>query len=67
MAFKQMEQRRCLSHLIWCDPFRLHSVEDLNSHSSLLILPLFGRLELEWRERKTLLPGWWLEAGAGTV
>ena len=22
------------------------------------------RLELEWCERKTLLPGWWLEAGA---
>ena len=25
------------------------------------------RLELEWCERKTLLPGWWLEAGAGVV
>jgi len=24
---------------------------------------VFGRLELEWCERKTLLPGWWLEAG----
>ena len=22
---------------------------------------MFGRLELEWCERKTLLPGWWLE------
>jgi len=25
------------------------------------------RLELEWCERKTLLPGWWLEAGAGAM
>jgi len=25
------------------------------------------RLELELCERKTLLPGWWLEAGAGVV
>ena len=25
----------------------------------------FGRLELEWCERKILLPVWWLEAGAG--
>jgi len=24
-------------------------------------------LVLEWRERKTLLTGWWLEAGAGAV
>jgi len=23
------------------------------------------RLELEWCERKTLLPGWWMEASAG--
>ena len=30
-------------------------------------LTAFGRLELEWCERKTLLPGWWLEAGAGVV
>jgi len=28
---------------------------------------VFGRLELEWCERKILLPGWWLEAGAGVV
>jgi len=27
----------------------------------------FGRLELEWYERKTLLPGWWLEASAGAM
>jgi len=27
----------------------------------------FGRLELEWCERKTLLPGWWLEGGAGAM
>ena len=25
------------------------------------------RLELEWSERKILLPGWWLEAGTGVV
>jgi len=25
------------------------------------------RLELEWCERKTLLPDWWPEAGAGVV
>jgi len=25
------------------------------------------RLELEWCERETLLPGWWLEAGAGAM
>jgi hypothetical protein len=25
------------------------------------------RLELEWCERKILLPGWWLEDGAGVV
>jgi len=30
---------------------------------------VFGRLELEmeWCERKILLPGWWLEVGAGVV
>ena len=28
---------------------------------------VFGRLELEWCERKTLLTGWWLEAGAGGI
>jgi len=28
---------------------------------------VFGRLELEWCERKTLLPGWWLEASAGAM
>jgi len=28
---------------------------------------VFGRLELEWCERKTLLSGWWLVAGAGVV
>jgi len=28
---------------------------------------VFGRLELEWCERKILLPGWWLEAGAGRI
>jgi len=28
---------------------------------------VFGRLELEWCERKILLPDWWLEAGAGVV
>jgi len=26
---------------------------------------VFGRLELECCERKILLTGWWLEAGAG--
>ena len=26
---------------------------------------VFGRLELELCERKTLLPSWWLETGAG--
>ena len=31
------------------------------------ILTTFGRLELEWCERKTLLPGWWLEASAGAM
>ena len=30
-------------------------------------ITVFGRLELEWCERKKLLPGWWLEAGAGVV
>jgi len=35
--------------------------------SSLYSMMLFGRLELEWCERKTLLSGWWLEAGAGAV
>ena len=29
------------------------------------IITAFGRLELECCERKILLPGWWLEAGAG--
>jgi len=28
------------------------------------IITVFGSLELEWCERKTLLPGWWLEASA---
>jgi len=28
---------------------------------------VFGRLELELCERKILLPGWWLEAGAGGI
>jgi len=32
-----------------------------------LLITAFGRLELEWCERKTLLPGWWLEAGAGAM
>ena len=32
-----------------------------------LLLLAFGRLELEWCERKTLLPGWWLEASAGAM
>ena len=27
----------------------------------------FGRLELEWCERKILLSDWWLEAGAGAM
>jgi len=33
------------------------------------IFTAFGRLrlELEWYERKTLLPDWWLEAGTGVV
>jgi len=29
------------------------------------VFTAFGRLELEWCERKILLPGWWLKAGAG--
>jgi len=28
---------------------------------------VFGKLELEWYERKTLLPGWWLEAVTGMM
>jgi len=28
---------------------------------------LFAVLVLEWCERKILLAGWWLEAGAGVV
>jgi len=34
------------------------------------IITAFGRswrLQLEWCERKILLPGWWLEAGAGVM
>ena len=31
------------------------------------IVTAFGRLELEWCERKILLPDWWLETGAGAV
>jgi len=30
-------------------------------------ITVFGRLELKWCERKTLLPGWWLEASAGVM
>jgi len=36
------------------------------THKQNAVLSLFGRLELEWCERKTLLLGWWL-AGAGAV
>ena len=33
------------------------------------IITVFSRLELEleWCERKTLLPGWWLEASVGAM
>ena len=33
----------------------------------MVTLTVFGRLELELCERKILLPGWWLEAGAGGI
>jgi len=33
----------------------------------LYIFTAFGRLELEWCERKTLLPDWWLKASAGAM
>ena len=36
-------------------------IEGINS------ITVLGRLELELCERKTLLPGWWLEAGAGAM
>ena len=32
-----------------------------------LLIIAFGRLELEWCERKILLSVWWLEASAGAM
>ena len=37
------------------------------THPILELHDVFGRLELEWCEKKTPLPGWWLEDGAGAM
>jgi len=46
---------------------RSSAVVKINGSWQRLLVTAFGRLELEWCERKTLLPDWWLEAGAGVV
>jgi len=41
--------------------------EEAHAHARAHALTAFGRLELELCERKTLLPGWWLQASAGMM
>ena len=42
-----------------------HELAEIVRCAQVALLTVFGRLELEWCERKTLLPDWWLEASAG--
>jgi len=43
------------------------SYEDVYWQYSLRSAGSSWKLELEWCERKTLLPDWWLEASAGAM